>query len=225
LRISKKNSNKEEGEKLDKPIPIVVIVPVIKIENNTYFILEYQYRPKIGKWIFELPAGHVNESERLEDAVRREMEEETGLKPKTVRPMFNYGIYITPATNKKILYYYVAEDFSNGKAHPDADEDIKVIGVKIKDALNIIIKPNPTVKIKDVPVVKIEDILNIIKPNSVVKLEGVPVVKLKDALNITKSNFRWKSDLKTLFGIQYSYYNFFQNNNMNKEKYLTYTYE
>ena len=217
MGISKIKNSNNEGEKSDKPIPIVVMVPVIKIENSTYIILEYQYRPNIGKWIFELPAGHVNENERLEDAVRREMEEETGLKPKRVRPMFDYGIYITPATNKKILYYFVAENFSKGEAHTDADEDIKVIGVKIEDVLNII-KPNSVVKIEDAPVVKIEDILNIIKPNSVVKLEDVPVVKLGNALNIIP-NSEMRFDLKTLFGIQY-YYNFIQNNNIK----LTYTY-
>jgi hypothetical protein len=48
---------------------VIVVLPVIGEE----IIMERQYRPVIGKYIYELPAGHIEKGESKVSAVKREM--------------------------------------------------------------------------------------------------------------------------------------------------------
>ena len=97
---------------------VIVVVPVV----NDYVIMEKQYRPAIGKYIYELPAGHVEKGENRINAVKREMKEETGYMPKKVSYLFKG--HPMPGINTSMHYFYLAMDFSKGKAEPEADEDI-----------------------------------------------------------------------------------------------------
>ena len=58
--------------------PSVVLVPV---PAAGHVILIRQYRPSLGRDIWELPAGSVDLGESAEHAAARECEEETGLAP------------------------------------------------------------------------------------------------------------------------------------------------
>lgn len=49
-------------------------------EESNKFVLLKQYRYAIGDYIYELPAGLVEDGENIEDAAKRELYEETGLK-------------------------------------------------------------------------------------------------------------------------------------------------
>src|SRR5262245_58752905 len=53
----------------------VVIVP---LTGQNEILLVRQYRPAIGKWAWELPAGSLKPGEDVERAARRECQEETG---------------------------------------------------------------------------------------------------------------------------------------------------
>lgn len=55
----------------------VSIIARHKTDNN-YAIIR-QFRPTIGKWIYEFPAGKVDNGEEVFTAARRELKEETGL--------------------------------------------------------------------------------------------------------------------------------------------------
>ncbi len=59
------------------------IVGIVAVTDNRKLILVEQYRPPVGKYVVELPAGLAgdvagSESEDLADAARRELLEETG---------------------------------------------------------------------------------------------------------------------------------------------------
>ena len=114
----------------------IVVVPVVVDNDGDYVILERQYRPAIRKYIYELPAGHIEKSEDKIDAVKREMEEETGYTPKKVSYLFKG--YPMPGTNTSMHYFYLARDFSKSKAEPEADEDISVEKVRLDKAIEMI---------------------------------------------------------------------------------------
>ena len=111
---------------------VIVVVPVV----NDYVIMERQYRPAIGKYIYELPAGHIEKGENKINAVKREMREETGYAPKKVSYLFKG--YPMPGINTSMHYFYLARDFSEGKAEPEADEEISVKKIKLDKAIKMI---------------------------------------------------------------------------------------
>ena len=53
-------------------------VNVIAITKDGYFVIEEQYRHGIQKVCFELPAGELESGEEPLQAIKRELEEETG---------------------------------------------------------------------------------------------------------------------------------------------------
>src|SRR5678815_854707 len=59
----------------------VVLIPV---PSPGAVILIRQYRAAINQWLWELPAGSVDEGEEPEAAARRECDEEIGLVPRRI---------------------------------------------------------------------------------------------------------------------------------------------
>jgi ADP-ribose pyrophosphatase len=69
----------------------VVIIPVTDAGE---IILVRQYRPAIGRWAWELPAGSLKPGEDVAQAAARECQEEIGLIPKTLEKVGAF--YPTP---------------------------------------------------------------------------------------------------------------------------------
>ncbi|MFP3288831.1 MAG: NUDIX hydrolase [Candidatus Micrarchaeota archaeon] len=130
---AKINGSDFEFLKIEENDAVVVLAVV-----DDHIILEKQYRPAIGKYIYELPAGHIEieENESPINAAIREMQEETGYTPKKVSFLFKG--YPMPGTNTAMVYFYLAEDLSEGEANPEADEDISVVKVSLEDAMKMI---------------------------------------------------------------------------------------
>jgi ADP-ribose pyrophosphatase len=58
----------------------VVIVPILVSEGQpNRLVMEKEFRVPVGDYVYGLPAGLLEQGESLEEAVRREMREETGL--------------------------------------------------------------------------------------------------------------------------------------------------
>jgi ADP-ribose pyrophosphatase len=103
----------------------VVIVP-ITAENEV--ILVRQYRPAIGRWVWELPAGSLKPGEDVERAARRECQEETGLMPSQLERMGSY--FPTPGYCDEEMTFFKATGLrtpgpEDEEAHRDEDEDIE----------------------------------------------------------------------------------------------------
>lgn len=74
----------------------IVIYPLWK-EDPDKIVLIRQYRYPLNKWIYELPAGLIDQGETAEQAAIREMKEETGLdfEPYTGGdPAFRRAVYL-----------------------------------------------------------------------------------------------------------------------------------
>jgi ADP-ribose pyrophosphatase len=117
----------------------IVVVPIIKNK----IILERQYRPVIGEYIYELPAGHVKKDEGKISAVKREMKEETGYIPQKVKFMFKS--FPEPGLITSMHYFFVASNMKKEKRKLDRDEIIDTILVDKNEVFNMI----RTNKIKD----------------------------------------------------------------------------
>jgi 8-oxo-dGTP diphosphatase len=87
--------------------PIVGVGAVI-VDGNRVLLIERAQEPQKGSW--SLPGGAVETGERLEEAVRREVLEETGL---AVEPVSIVEVFerIIPDQEGRTEYHYVLIDY------------------------------------------------------------------------------------------------------------------
>ena len=114
------------------PGPAIFIIPVL----SGKILLERQYRPVLGKWIYELPAGRVDMGESASRAVRRELEEETGYYPNTVKRLF--ATYSSPGLLTEAVPIYLATGLMKRKKHLGKHEVIKAKFYPIGELLRMI---------------------------------------------------------------------------------------
>ena len=102
----------------------VVIVPVTHAGE---IVLVRQYRPAIGRFGWELPAGSLKPGEDVAAAASRECQEETGLVPSTLAPLGSF--FPTPGYCDEKMNFFRADGLRQPTAteiaKPDDDEDIE----------------------------------------------------------------------------------------------------
>ena len=91
----------------------VVIVPVTASGD---VILVRQYRPALGRWAWELPAGSLKPGEDIHAAALRECHEEIGLVADSLEPLGAF--YPTPGYCDELMNFFRAA----GLRQPRADE-------------------------------------------------------------------------------------------------------
>jgi ADP-ribose pyrophosphatase len=115
--------------------PSAVIVPV---PETGQVILIRQYRYAINQWLWECPAGSVDEGETPEQAARRECHEEIGQLPDTVVRLG--AMFPTPGYCDEEMFFFRVSGLSvpETPAELDEDEDIEVRVFTLKDAREMI---------------------------------------------------------------------------------------
>lgn len=110
----------------------VVVVPVLATGEILY--LE-QFRPAIGEWLIELPAGTLHPGEDPPKAAVRELEEETGYRAGRVEKI---GLlYPAPGYSSEILHVYVASDVSEGVPQREPHEVIRVRRATLEELMQL----------------------------------------------------------------------------------------
>ena len=74
--------------------------------------------------VWELPAGRLDPGESAEQAARRELEEEVGLRPRRLQPLTVF--YTTPGFCDETMHLFRATGLQAVTARPEADERIEV---------------------------------------------------------------------------------------------------
>ncbi len=111
----------------------VIILPVLRSDQ---IILIRQYRAAIDDFIYEVPAGVVEEGESIRDAAIRELIEETGYEP---RELIDVGIYYpTPGYSTERMHFFIARQLEYVGMAPEPYEVITPIVVSVKDAIQMI---------------------------------------------------------------------------------------
>jgi ADP-ribose pyrophosphatase len=113
----------------------VVLVPV---PEPGKVILVRQYRYAVNAFLWELPAGSVDEGESPEQAARRECHEEIGLVPSTTVRLG--AMYPTPGyCDEEMVFFRLSGlETTDEKAAQDEDEDIEVKLFELRDAREMI---------------------------------------------------------------------------------------
>ncbi len=108
----------------------------VPILDDGRILLEYEYRNSINKWLYEIPAGHIDPRESPMAAAKRELEEETGYKAKRLRSLFKG--YTSPGMTDELIHIFLATGLTKGKTKKEPSEQIRLRTVSLPRALSIV---------------------------------------------------------------------------------------
>ncbi|CAN5895908.1 NUDIX hydrolase [soil metagenome] len=116
-------------------VPSAVIIPV---PEPGHVILIRQYRYAVNRWLWELPAGSVDEGETPEAAASRECHEEIGQVPETVVRLGS--MFPTPGYCDEEMFFFRVSGLSTPThaAEADEDEDIEVHVFTLTEARDMV---------------------------------------------------------------------------------------
>lgn len=97
---------------------------VVAVDGNGRICLLRQYRPVMGAWMWEIPAGKRDAGETPEVTARRELAEETGLAAREWRDLG--PIWPSPGFCDEVIHLFSARELTFGAAHPESDEHLEV---------------------------------------------------------------------------------------------------
>ena len=113
--------------------PCVVVIPIL---DDGRVVMIRQFRHSVGRDLWELPAGNVDEGESVEAAAFRECEEETGLAPGHVEKLG--ALFPAPGYSDEEMFFFRASGLrpppGDSPHKPDEDEAIEVHPMTVADA-------------------------------------------------------------------------------------------
>ena len=128
-------------------VDAVVIVAFHKRENK--LVLVKQFRVPINDYIYELPAGLVDEGEEAIVSLKRELKEETGLDVIEIIPsMGRDKVYLSPGmTDESVNLVYCICDGEISKDGLEDDEDLEPLLIS-KEEAKVILQSDSKIDIK-----------------------------------------------------------------------------
>ncbi len=96
---------------------------MMAVDAKNRVMLVRQYRLPAGQYLWELPAGKMDEGETALQAAKRELIEETGLRAKTWKKLTTF--FPSPGYVEEKMTIYLATDLTEGEAQPMEDERIE----------------------------------------------------------------------------------------------------
>jgi ADP-ribose pyrophosphatase len=114
----------------------VVILAVDESSSGPRVLLEKQYRHAAGRFLYELPAGRIDEGENEVKAAKRELLEETGYSARSWKRVLRF--WASPGFVAEAMSLYLARDLSPGAAQPEDDEVIELQFVPLKKAVSMV---------------------------------------------------------------------------------------
>ncbi len=111
----------------------VCVVPV-DAEGNVYLVRQYRKPPE--RLILEVVAGGVDKGEAAEEAARRELQEEAGLKAESMELLSFF--WMSPGFCTEGMHAYLATGLRMGENAPEEDESIEVVRVGLSDVPELI---------------------------------------------------------------------------------------
>lgn len=135
FNVVRKIYEREDGKQILRDIvnpgEAAVVLP---ITDKNEVVFERQLRESVGKVCLELPAGMVDPGENPLDTARRELEEETGIRAKSIEHMIT--IYPSTGYTSEKVHIFLARDFEEGHVHLDATEEIlEVVKIPIEECV------------------------------------------------------------------------------------------
>ncbi len=113
------------------------IVPVLEAEGkDPVVLLIRQYRYAAEGFLYEIPAGRLDEGETPEECARRELKEETGYSASDLKLLTT--IFTTPGFTDERIHLFVASGLIAGTSALESDEILEISPTPMSQALEMI---------------------------------------------------------------------------------------
>jgi ADP-ribose pyrophosphatase len=106
---------------------------VVPLDGNGDVLLVRQYRHATGGYVLEVPAGKLDPGEPPEACALREVEEETGHRPRTLAPLG--WIWTTPGFTDERIWLFLATDLAPTRQDLQHDEVLTVERLPLAEAV------------------------------------------------------------------------------------------
>src|SRR5919202_1094115 len=106
--------------------------------DDPQILLLKQYRYAAEGFLYEIPAGRLDQGEQPIDCARRELKEETGCDAQRIEHLLTF--YTTPGFTDERIHAFMAVGLVRGESRHDTDEFISVETMTLSDALGLIQK-------------------------------------------------------------------------------------
>jgi ADP-ribose pyrophosphatase len=109
---------------------------MMAVDDRKRILLVRQYRLPAEKYMWELPAGKLDEGEKPLQAAKRELAEETGYKAKKWEKLASF--FVSPGYVQERMTIFLATGLTAGDATPMDDERIETRWFKRKEVAEMI---------------------------------------------------------------------------------------
>lgn len=138
-------------------------VCVIPIDSDENVIMIKQFRYPFSEVLLEVPAGKLEPNEDPLEAVKRELEEESGVVADNVE--YIGTMYTTVAIIDEKIHMYLATGLTYKNAHPDDGEFLEVEKIPLKTLVEMVMDGKIPDSKTQIAILKAEKILSQRKSN------------------------------------------------------------
>jgi ADP-ribose pyrophosphatase len=104
--------------------------------EDPQILLIKQYRYAADQFLYEIPAGRLDEGEEPAHCALRELQEETGCTAESVESLTT--IYTTPGFTDERIHLFMATGITRGTANREKDEFLEVETMPLSRALELV---------------------------------------------------------------------------------------
>jgi ADP-ribose pyrophosphatase len=111
---------------------------VVAVDAAGRVCLVRQYRHGVTDFLWEIPAGKLDPGEAPQVCAVRELAEETGV---AAERWTSLGQFLpAPGIFSEVIHLFLARELKVGPAAPDADEDLEIQWLPLRDAMDRVLR-------------------------------------------------------------------------------------
>ena len=112
-------------------------VGIVAINENNEVILIKQFRKSVEKFLWEIPAGKIEQGEIPKETALRELEEETGYIANNIKLINKF--YTSPGFSNQKIYLFLATDLEKSDKEYDSMKYIETHLIKFDDVIDMVL--------------------------------------------------------------------------------------